>query len=247
MRAALCALIFCSSAVAAGEEATLAYRQAKYSIGAAGANNAMEWAYPVVLPAQTPTHRRLNAWLREQALEIFLHCELTAALDLKAMPDRKLVADLSADPDFAACGLLQAVIEPREAFGRYVTFELTTELGGGNRPLQGTQVLVFDMVSGIPMSLETLFKPGALDAINDALARQIAKDRSRPDCLGRPFKWSQVSLRPPADLFISFPYHPREWSECGDGVEALSGQVVSTQFLKPAQLRPVRRWARERP
>lgn len=248
MKLVLCALLFCGAVHAAGHEPELRYRQAEYRIGAADANNAMAWSYPVVLPLQTPSHQRLNAWLRERALEIFQECDLAATLGLHAMPDRKIVEVLNRTPEFAECGLLQSAIVPREAFGRFVSFDVFTTLGGGNRPLHGVKTLVFDMVSGTAVDLASLFKPGALDELNDALAKQMARDRRRwPDCPGRKFDWSLATLRPPAELLLQFPYDPAEWSRCGEGVAALSGRVVRAQLAQPALLQPSRRWVKQNP
>ncbi|MFG6467841.1 hypothetical protein [Roseateles sp. BYS87W] len=249
MKFLLCAALFCGIAHAAGSEPELLYRQAEYRIGAADANNAMAWSYPVVLPLQTPAHQRLNAWLREQALEIFQECDIAATLGLRAMPDRKLVEVLNRTPAFWECGLLQSTIAPREAFGRYVSFEVFTEYGGnGVRPLHGVKTLVFDMVGGAAVDLASLFKPGALEELNYALAKQMAKDRKRwPDCPGRKFDWSLATLRPPADLLLTFPHDPMEWSRCGDGVAVLSGRVVRAQLAQPALLQPSRRWVKQNP
>lgn len=251
MKLALLTLLLCSAAFAAeGNEATIAYRQAEYRISfaqGAGPDGSMEWAYPVVLPLQTPAHRRLNAWLREQALQVFKQCELTQARDLRAMSDAQLVASLSAEPGFVDCALLQSVIGPREAFGRYVIFERHTEWLGQARPQHGVELLVFDLKRGAAVELATLFKPEALEVLNEALAELIAEDKSRPECSGRRFGWSQLSLRPPAEVFITFPYNPREWAECGDGIESLSGPVVAEQLLHPELLRPLRRWVKQTP
>lgn len=248
MKLVLCALLFCGAVHAAGHEPELRYRQAEYRIGAADANNAMAWSYPVVLPLQAPAHQRLNAWLREQALEIFQECDLAARLGLPAMPDRKIVEVLNRTPEFWECGLLQSTITPQEAFGRFVSFKVFTEHGGGNRPLHGVKTLVFDMVSGTAVDLANLFKPGALDELNDALAKQMARDRRRwPDCPGRKFNWSLATLRPPAELLLTFPHDPAEWSRCGDGVAVLSGRVVRAQLAQPALLQPSRRWVKQNP
>ncbi|HEY8877634.1 MAG TPA: hypothetical protein VIN03_08740 [Roseateles sp.] len=253
MKLTLLALLLCSAAAAVaaeGDEATIAYRQAEYRIKfaeGASPDGSMQWAYPVVLPVQAAAHRRLNAWLREQALQVFKQCELTQARDFRAMPDAQLVASLSAEPGFVDCALLQSVIGPREAFGRYVTFERHTEWLGQARPQHGVELLVFDLNRGVAVELATLFKPEALEVLNEALAELIAEDKSRPECSGRQFGWSQLSLRPPADVFITYPYNPREWAECGDGVESLSGPVVAGQLLHSERLRPLRRWVKQNP
>jgi hypothetical protein len=138
------------------------------------------------------------------------------------------------------------VVQPRGAFGRYVTFERVTEWMGSARPRYGIEILTFDVVAGVAVDISTLFKPGALETLNGALAEQIANDPSRPDCRGRTFDWSQVSLRSPVELFVEFPFNPAEWRDCGDGVEMLSGRVVSGQLQRPDGLRPARRWVEER-
>jgi len=156
------------------------------------------------------------------------------------------VAALSVDAQFAACEQSQSVFKPQAAFGRYVTFERVTEWKGSTRPQHGIEILTFDLAAGAAVAMATLFKPDALEALNGALAERIANDPKRPDCHGRTFDWSQVSLRPPAELFVEFPLNPAEWRDCGDGVEMLSGQIVSEHLLNPRSLLPVRRWVEER-
>ena len=254
LRFALSALLFLGAAASAGGEPALTYRLASYSIGyrvtresvAMPLDTAMEWAYPVVTPMNTLAHRRLNAWLRGEALKGFETCSPVEMTALRAMSDSKVVATLSADPGFADCELHQAVISPVEAFGRYVMFERRTSWRGQARPQQGVDTWVFDMANGVPVELATLFKPDALEALNEVLAEQIAGDIDRPKCPGRRFSWSQVSLRPPAELFVEYPFSPAEWRDCGDGMERLSGQAVSEQLLHPDRLRPVRRWVQVR-
>lgn len=241
-------LLFCGAAAGAGNAPTVVYRMASYSIPRAPVvseqSGPVSWAYPVVLPLQTPGHRRLNAWLRAQALAGLEEC---LPGGVSSLPDGRLVSALGANPEFAACELVQSTIHPEAAFGRYVVFTRNTERHGSVRLHQSIQTMVFDMETGTAVDLQTLFKPGALEALNGVLQEQISEDRQRPDCTGRSFEWTQVSLRPPALVSIQFPYDPAEWRRCGDGFEGVSGPVVSGLLLQPARLRPVREWVEERP
>jgi hypothetical protein len=254
MKFALCALLFCGGAASDADGPPLTYRMASYSIGyrvtraslAEAFDSSMKWEYPVVTPVQTPANHRLNVWLREESLNGFKLC-FPVNDDLRATTDRKLVTTLSTDAGFAACEWQQSVIHPRGAFGRYATFERVTEWTGSTRPQHGIEILTFDMTAGVAVDIAKLFKPGALEALNRALAEQIANDTSRPECRGRSFDWFQVSPRPPAELSVEFPFNPAEWRDCGDsGVEMLSGRVVSQQMLNPRNLRPARSWVEER-
>lgn len=241
-------LLFSGAAVGASSASAVAYRMASYSISRAPVDSPysapVSWAYPVVLPLQVPAHRRLNAWLRTQALVGLKACLPDG---LSALPDSKLVSALGVDPHFAACELVQSTIHPEGAFGRYVMFTRRTERHGSVRIYQDVQTMMFDVEKGVAVELQTLFKPEALDELNGMLQEQISEDRERPDCTGRSFEWSQVSLRPPELISIQFPYDTAEWGRCGDGVEVLKGPAVSRLLLQPASSRPVREWVQERP
>jgi hypothetical protein len=249
-KSALLLLLCCGAALAAGEGG-LSYRMASYRIARApGADVPTEpvaWEYPVVAPEQLAAHRRLNAWLRSWALESLEPCAPAEVERLKAMPDRRVLEALSADRDFAVCELEHAVIEPREAFGPYVVFMRNTGAMGSARVHHGVEVRVFDLAAGTAVDMQTLFKPDALTVLNGALAELISADEKRPDCHGRPFDWTQVTLRPPAEVFIEFAYNPAQWRDCGDGVEMLGGRVVAEQLAHPDRLRPVRRWVKQQP
>lgn len=240
----LTALCLCITGTAAAAESVSSYRQASYEIEQE--SQAFNWSYPVVLPAQWPANRRLNVWLRGQAVQALAGCVSRSVADLQSRPDRQLVEDLSKDAEFAACEQSQSIVKPQGAFGRYVTFERVTEWKGSTRAQHGVEMLTFDLATGVSIDIATLFKPAALEALNGALAERIANDPKRPDCRGRKFDWTQVSLRPPVELFVEFPFNPAEWRDCGDGVETLSGRVVSDQLLHPETLRPARRWVEER-
>lgn len=245
MRYLVLALWLCSATAWAAGSPVVYHRQLEYRLPFAGGKGPYEtltWSYPVVTPADTPPLRQLNRWLREVSLEPLKSCVTGVADDVWHLPDDSLVKTLRAGTALAECDLTQSEVAPLEAFGRYVSVERHTEWLGLHRPHHGIEVLLFDVEASGVVAVETLFKPGALAEFNGALGEQIAQDASRPDCRGREFDWSQVSLRPPAQIFIRFPFHPREWSQCGDGVEMLQGQIVSAQLRDPASLRPVRRW-----
>jgi hypothetical protein len=242
----LAALWLSIGGTAAAAESVLSYRQSSYEIAQESQAEAFNWSYPVVLPAQWPANRRLNAWLREQAVQALAGCVSRQVADLQSLTDRQLVEALSKDAEFAACEQSQSVVKPQGAFGRYVTFERVTEWKGSTRELHGIEMLTFDLAAGVAIDIATLFKPAALEALNGALAERIANDPKRPDCHGKKFDWTQVSLRAPVKLFVEFPFNPAEWHDCGDGVEMLSGRVVSEQLLRPETLQPARRWVKER-
>ena len=67
MRYLFLALWLCSAAVWAAGSPVMHYQQLEYHLPFAGGKGPYEtltWSYPVVTPADTPSLRRLNRWLR---------------------------------------------------------------------------------------------------------------------------------------------------------------------------------------
>ncbi|MFG6467842.1 hypothetical protein [Roseateles sp. BYS87W] len=243
-------LLWAGGAQVSATEPDLKYKRIEHTIHFAPGQSpyrGMEWSYPVVLPAPTPVLQRLNAWMRQLSLAPFSACDRAVELQVQAMPDSQVLQALEADPAFTACDMLQSAVSPVSALGRYVFVEHHTEWLGQTGPKKGVETLVFDLKLGAPARVEDLFVSGALGVLNDALAERIAKDARRPECSGRRFDWSQVSLQSVDALFITYPYNPREWRQCGDGIEALNGPTVRRLLLKPRDLQPTRRWGWQMP
>lgn len=234
-----------SMSVHAETDRTIQYRMAEYAFEVsapdAGLNAngfKVDWEYPVILGGKPNQTRVLNSWLRQQSLKVLVGCSATLTSSLKKT-DRQIIESLSSNHDFVECGIDQSVVVPLAAFGRYISFEMFTEVIGAFRPQHGIEILTFNMESGNPIAIEFLFKPDALGELNSALSEQLRK--TKLNCSDRKFDWSQVSVRPPNQLFIHYPYDPAEWAQCGDGVEMLEGHVVSRQLLKRNTLQPLRR------
>ncbi|MCE4539060.1 hypothetical protein LXT12_17555 [Pelomonas sp. P7] len=236
------ALSLLTTASSAEPGTPIMYRTASYAIARSTQSSAelsnVEWAYPVMVGSKLGQFDRVNAWLRKKSVELLAECVSSRIDELLKLPDRKIVTFLARNSNFSACETNQSIVEPAEAFGQYITFRRISEWRGLARPQHDIQLLVFDLQSNVELTMASLFKPGALDALNEALAEVIQS--TKPNCSGRNFVWSQVSLRPPHHLFIEFPYNPAEWEACGDGVEALEGQAVSSQLRNPASLQPLR-------
>jgi len=240
------------AACAETQASPVTYRMATYAfhVRASGYATASQtatvrWTYPVILAGGPDKPQKLNGWLREQSLRSLAQCATAPAEDLLRKTDRQVVDALERDAAFASCGAVRSALQPVEAFGRFIIFSLVGETEGLARPQHGFSSMMFDLRSNAPVAIDSLFKPGALAELNAALADVI--ECERPNCAERKFEWSQVTLRPPDQLFIEFPYNPAQWHACGDGVEALSGTVVSGQLLQPASLRPRRLLSEVRP
>ncbi len=245
LRLAIALLLFLAATCSAETGLAVTFRMTRYSIErsatttpADAERSVVQWEYPVMVGARPAEFERLNGWLREKSVEVFAQCMSSRTDELLKLSDKKLVNFLRSNPAFLACEADQSLIEPAEAFGQYITFRRLSEYQGLARPQHGIELLVFDLRSNKEASMASLFKQSALEALNGALVEVI--ERTRPSCHGRSFVWSQVSLRPPNRLFIEFPYNPTEWEACGDGVESLSGQSVSSQLRSAAALRPAR-------
>lgn len=246
----LAALALCIAplgGIAAGER--LEYRSAEYtfevSSAAPGSQRVrVHWSYPVFLGGGRAETNTLNAWVRDQSLLPLTDCVAIPFEQLRKLSDRQVQRAMMGSNLFGDCGVDQSVLEPREAFGGFITFELITEWLGAARPQHGIRTLTFDLNRKRPVGIEALFKSGALDELNSALADKISEER--PDCPGRRFDWSQVTLRPPNTVFVHYPYNPAEWAACGDGVELIEGVLVEEQLIERHALEPSRPLVRVR-
>lgn len=232
-------LAFVMPLVTRAEEPAATYRVASYAIETSGdGRDAVRWSYPVMLQHPAGGLKAVNAWIRMIALEPLRFCTPLEQGALQRMTDRQIVNELARTAGLAECGLLQAGIEPVEAFGDYLSFRRSREVMGSARPQQGSEVLVFELRADKVVSASQFFKPGSLDALNGLLAEKLPE---RPDCHGRSFDWTQVQLRPPRQVIIEFPYNPAEWAACGDGLELIEGPEVTKLLAAPRRLKPARK------
>ncbi|MBS1157032.1 MAG: hypothetical protein H6R07_2956 [Proteobacteria bacterium] len=225
---ALAIYAFCFSNARA--ENALAYKLAEYTFEVASSKQKTQvrWSYPVFLSGIPDGTSALNVWIRDQSLEPLAACAEIPLSELRKMRDVQVQRALGRSKQFADCNIDQSEVQPMEAFASFISFQRYIEWAGLSRPQHGITMLTFDWVRKRKIGVDTLFRPGALDDLNEALAEQISSDRT--DCQ-RNFDWSQVSLRPPSTLFINFPYNPGEWAVCGDGVEMIEGPLVKAMLI----------------
>jgi hypothetical protein len=239
---AILAGLLSSAAPAQPNDSDIVYKMSAFRIEIPRQGNdspaAIEWSYPVVIRPRNIAER-INAWLRQRSLEPLQSCADLSPVAFLKQRDRQVVRTLSTSKWVDTCGVSQSVVQLREAFGHYVTVQQSTAFEGTARQNHGLENILFNLDSRQPVEVRTLFKPEALDSLNEALATHLEK--TRPDCNSRGFAWFQVSLRPPDLLFIEYPYDPAEWGRCGDGVEMLEGSVVSGLLANAKALRPSRK------
>lgn len=221
------------------------YRKSEYTFKAQSSNAEhntadfdVEWSYPVFVNGGAKVRIALNTWLRELSLKSLAACSKVHLNGLLRMTDRKIVESLRHKKQLVECGLDQSVLIPINAVGRFMVVEHVTESIGLVKSHHDIQIYFFDTIAMTPINVASLFKPDALAALDDALNEEIRE--TRPECPGRHFDWSMVTVRPPSSVFITFPYNPAEWDACGDGVEMIEGQVVAEQLLDPSALIPER-------
>lgn len=217
----VCLLCFCN----ASADDTLKYRIADYMFEVSSNEHKMEvrWSYPVFFAGRPEVTHALNAWIRDQSLAPLAECAEIPLSELRKMRDSQVQQVLIRSTQFAGCSLDQSQVEPAESFANFISFIQFTEWMGTSRPQHGITTLIFDIVSKRQIQAEKLFKPNALEDLNNALSEQISAERQ--ECVRR-FDWSQVTLRYPNAVIIHFPYNPAEWEKCGDGVEMIEGDLV---------------------
>ncbi len=195
----------------------------------------VEWAYPVFVGDRSSSTQKLNAWLRRVSLEALLDEDQTPLDDALKLNDRELVRLLTA----SIGNVTQSVVSPYRALGEYRTFKLNLEVNGATRPQHGINTYLYSLRLGLPIEVESLFKPSAAGALSDLLQSTI--DAETPSCTQRKFDWNFVEIAGPSEVFLEFPYAPVEWSKCGDGVYRFHGSAVRRQIISPDKFVPERK------
>ncbi|MCK9687052.1 hypothetical protein [Scleromatobacter humisilvae] len=193
----------------------------------------VEWTYPIFTDTRDPAVRALNAWLRQQSLELLLGDKAGAV----PPSDAQVVAQAAADQDFIDGGIDQAVITPEGAFGRYRSFRYNSEMIGGTHPSHALSSPLYSLDRRAEISVADLFKPddeGVLPALYDAQVHSPTQS-----CPDQEFSWRWTSLVAEDTLGFEYPFAPgrgREGVDCL--VVVIQSPAIARLLKSPRSLRP---------
>lgn len=225
-----------AAGASASELTEVSFRTAKYSFKASvedgGEPQDVELSYPVLVNGNPASIKRINTWLRKTALATFFSGDDEALLQALKNTDRRVIKELAEGTG----GILQSVLSPSSALGHIRTFTLNMSTLGRARSHQGLAVYAFNLRSGKPIAIESLFHPDASADLADLF--DTAKTKGFPSCNERNFDWSYVNILNHHQISLNFPYHPAEFNECGDGFYLLSGRRIKALLKNRKDLMP---------
>lgn len=190
----------------------------------------VEWSYPVFNDTLDPATPALNAWARRQSLALLLR-ELHGE-DL--LGDDEVIAKAIANHDFIDEGVVQAVVTPDAALGRYRGVTAYGEAIGGSHPYHQLAPHLFSLDRRAEIEVASLFKPDDEDVLKDLFDAQ--PEAACPDAT---FDWAQASVSADDTVVFEYPYRPgRNLKDIACGLLAIQGPQVTRLLKSPSSLRP---------
>ncbi|WP_431263569.1 hypothetical protein ACQ859_27060 [Roseateles chitinivorans] len=187
----------------------------------------VSWSYSVFIGGDRAETDRLNNWVRAHWSERLSECGDLSDQERTRLNDRQLIARVKATASTAGCETTRVMLNATHAFGPFVSFE-SHEAYGGVRPSAANTAVLLDQRTMATVATESLFQPEGLDALSEAIGRNVKKDH--PDC-NEGMAIDQMQFTPPARLYGDRNFDPRVWAVCSDG-ELLEGPLVR-RWLRP--------------
>lgn len=227
--------------------------------------NEMEWSYPYFVGTRTQRLNRFNSWLRTQSIERLFPLGEDEQLVERALKnkDSTIIEWIKSDEKIRSALAESTGIEPLRTFGKLI-FLSAGNTFTGVRYYINSEILVYDFEAGSAIPLQSLFKDGAEQELNELLVKSIttrlsATRREYKKCLRRKvvqrdlecggddvdyclnnthIDWSNLDIINSRHLRLEFPYRPGTHAACGYefGFD-LKGSEVEKLFVTPTIFR----------